>query len=455
MLFVGDLFEIPYCSKMSILTEGMLQTRIKDVSLGVYSFLKISVLLLRYGHYFFGKSRIFVNYKSFGHSLIDTDAFLRYSEKSLCISIGRPQARNKFIGELLGERQYILILLPKSISPNAQVRMGKITYLILRLILVVPRKSVAKVVLIDDSFSATEATALELLKSCNLFTDSQIKTHFSNFRELIHTQSQFKRVAGTTLFAMLANSRGIPEQFFKNYAHELSLFLSVLTHSNIETQNNSSNAKKGFVTLIIRSGSKVHHGEGFAVYRDLLPYFAHSKDLNVLILGDFSAFLDIREELPVFTRERVFCPKDFAIHGNLVDIFGMHFSKYIFGDSSGLWGLFPLVSKSRGFRVNCMPILESIRNTTSLPKEWRDRNNEKLSPLELKRLAFYVPQDSKVRADKLNLNPRKRQEVTKLIIQDFEGGDSLYNSKLDIILSAESITYHLYKKKFFFFSSMD
>lgn len=428
--------------------------QIKEVFLGVYSFLKISVLLSRYSHYFFGKNRIFVNYKSFGHSLIDTDAFLRYSENSLCISIGRPQARNRFVGELLGKRQYLLVLLPKSISPNAQVRIGKITYLILNLILGIPRKFGAKVVLFHDSFSATESTALELLKSCNLFTDSQTETHFSNFKELIHTQSQFKRIAGTTLFAMLANSRGIPEQFFKDYANELSLFLSALSHSEIEGQNTSSNTKNAFVTLIIRSGSKMHHGEGFAAYRDLLPYFVHSKDLNVLVLGDFSAFLESREELPAFIRERVFCPKDFAIHRNLVDIFGMYFSKYIFGDSSGLWGLFPLVSKSRGFRVNSIPILESIRNTTSLPKEWRDKNNNKLSPVELKNLSYYVPQESKVMADKLKLIPRKHQEVTKLIIRDFEGRNSVHNSKLDFILSAEPITYHLYKEKFFFFSGI-
>lgn len=77
------------------------------------------MLLLRIVFFNINKLRrataIFVNYRAFGHSISDTNAFLSsFGDKALCISIGKPNERIKYQGELYKPDNLLIFILKGS-----------------------------------------------------------------------------------------------------------------------------------------------------------------------------------------------------------------------------------------------------------------------------------------------------------------------------------------------------
>ena len=57
---------------------------------------------------------VFINYRAFGHSISDTNAFLTFKEKNrLCISVGDITERNPYFASIVPRERLIQIILPK------------------------------------------------------------------------------------------------------------------------------------------------------------------------------------------------------------------------------------------------------------------------------------------------------------------------------------------------------
>lgn len=321
--------------------------------------------LLRYFRKIRQYEEIFVNYRSFGHSISDTNAFLTSKEKSrLCFSIGDIRERNPYFDLILPGERLIQIILPKPRIIGRQ-NLRKAVGLKFFDYISFTHKCGALPNL-QAVFEDNKTVVLESIKDLAIsklsLSPGTVQNTIDEIYNLDLTAKENSKSVGT--WAQIYN----PEELGMKSAENSS-----------DLRFKEELEKKGFepnklVTLILRIGGSPHHGPGLEHYEPIIE-FLQSSNYFVLALGDTASISrEIRSRFP-----NLALPSDFDVPVRSVDFSSIYYSRFTLGDMSGIWPIFT-IRGGRGLCLNTIPTKFLMNRTEVLPRLWVDNKGMLMSP---------------------------------------------------------------------------
>jgi hypothetical protein len=301
---------------------------------------------------------IFVNYRAFGHSISDTNAFLNsFGDNALCISIGKPNERNKYQGELY-KPDNLLIFILKGSSVFGRVNMRKYigphicTYLKFLRKIAILKKEV-------QIFTENKSLVLDCLErrisSLSLIDFDQSKKLIDNIRRIDkNTRESSKAIA---FWAQIYDAKSPNDFKMRDDTKEEYTYLNKLSNMSINP--------KSVVTLILRTGSSPHHGPGFNYYNEIIQDLNH-KGLFIILLGD----TDIGE-VNYRNNSNLYDARMLGLDVKSLPFVSIKHSLFTIGDGSGVWTIVTLLGKL-GLLLNTIPSRSLYNNVEVLPRIWVD-----------------------------------------------------------------------------------
>jgi hypothetical protein len=307
---------------------------------------------------------IFINYRAFGHSISDTNAFLTFKEKNrLCISIGDITERNPHFESTVPRERLIQVILPKPQIIGKQNLRKAVGLKIYKYISLIQKSGVLpklQAVLEDN-----KTVVLECIREAGIsqlgLPAGIIQNTIDQIHDLDLTAREHSKSVGT--WAQIYN----PEEFgVKPVENKQDLaFKEELERKGFEPNN--------LITLILRIGKSPHHGPGIKHYEPIID-FLHSKNYLILALGDASSIpLELRSRF-----RNLVLPSDFDAPTRSIDFSSIYYSKFTLGDMSGVWPIFTIRGR-RGLCLNTIPTKFLMNRTEVLPRLWVDNKGVPMS----------------------------------------------------------------------------
>jgi hypothetical protein len=302
---------------------------------------------------------IFINYRSFGHSISDTNAFLSsFGNKALCISIGKPSERNEYHGKLYKSDDLLTFIL-KGGDFFGRINMRKYigslisTYLkFLRKIRILKKD----LQIFDENKSLVLYCLERRISSLSLINLDQTKKLIENIKHIDKNARESSKAVA--FWAQIYDGKSINDFKMRDDTKEEYYYLNKLSSINVNPRN--------VVTLVLRTGASPHHGPGFSYYHDIIQDL-NRKGLLVILLGD--------TEIGEFNYRKYSNLYDARMLG--LDVKSLPFisikhSLFTMGDSSGVWTIVTLLGKL-GLLMNTIPSRSLFNNIEVLPRIWVDK----------------------------------------------------------------------------------
>jgi hypothetical protein len=302
---------------------------------------------------------VFINFRAFGHSISDTNAFLStYAVNGLCISIGNNLERNPFLSCFYPKQNLIQVTLPK-LRITGRINLRKIVGpQLLHILLFLQRVgTIPKSVRFysENKLVVSECVYLYAVNTLQI-PDKIVQKTIDHIQFTDVSAREHSKAVGT--WAQIYNPKIIGEG---NKVHDIDEeFLREIEAKGVDREN--------LVTLILRLGASPHHGPGLAHYQPVIRYL-QEKGYTIIPLGDTDA-LEMSKD---FNRKQLVFPHDLRVPRRSVDFSSILYSKFTLGDMSGLWTIFTLRGK-RGLCLNTTPTKLLINRAEVLPRRWKDSN---------------------------------------------------------------------------------
>ena len=320
------------------------------------------MLLLRIVFFNINKLRrataIFVNYRAFGHSISDTNAFLSsFGDKALCISIGKPNERNKYQGELY-KPDNLLIFILKGSSVFGRINMRKyIGPLIYTYLKVLRKIGILKKEL--QIFTENKSLVLDCVErrisSLSLMNFYQSKKLIDNIRRIDKNARESSKAIA--FWAQIYDAKSPNDFKMRDDTKEEYAYLHKLSSINVNPKN--------VVTLILRTGESPHHGPGFSYYNEIIQDL-NRRGLLIILLGD----TDIGE-INYRKYSNLYDARKLGLDIKSLPFISIKHSLFTIGDGSGVWTIVTLLGKL-GLLLNTIPSRSLYNNIEVLPRIWVD-----------------------------------------------------------------------------------
>ena len=307
---------------------------------------------------------IFVNFRAFGHSISDTNAFLStFPHKGFCISIGNRYERNPSMPSVYSSNNLIQFILPKP-KWAGRTNLRKITGPLLVKFL----KSLQRIGLITKTtviFDENQKVVLECLKRK---TSNRLKLSNTSIRNVLNyiesvdkNAREHSKTIGT--WAQIYDPETIGSGRQENLTDKI--FLRELEKKGVSTEK--------LITFIIRVGNSPHHGPGLRNYLPAID-FLQGKGYSIIPLGDSAEFEKSRE----LDRKGIILPQELEVERRSIDFSSILYSKFTIGDMSGLWPIFTMRGK-RGLCLNTIPAKFLMNRVEVLPRRWKNESGNTMS----------------------------------------------------------------------------
>lgn len=304
-------------------------------------------------------SAIFINYRAFGHSIIDTNAFLSsFGEKALCISIGKENERNKFTKELYKPSNLLLFIL-KGDGLFGRINMRKhIGPLIFRYLKFFRKNGILKNDL--QIFSENKSLVLDCLErrisSLSLTNSYQLEKLVENIRHIDENARESSKAIA--FWAQIYDAKSPHDFKMRGETKQEYAYLNKLSNININPKN--------VVTLILRTGASPHHGPGFNYYNEIIQDLER-RGMSIILLGDSDGVINYQRNANLYDARML------GLDVKSLPFISIKHSLFTMGDSSGVWTIVTLLGKP-GLLLNTIPSRSLYNNVEVLPRIWVDIN---------------------------------------------------------------------------------
>ena len=369
----------------------------KDLILFIYrNFVKIIVnlIILVNIRKIIDTNKIFVNFNSFGHSIIETSTFFRlYGSKSICISVGSSQDRNKYFRELYKPNILIHYWLPKIKANRIHLRVHTGLMII---------NSIEKSLLIQifnpgvrfccESGDLVDQGAKQLLVGKYQISEEKAQNLIEKFKQDFKESSN---VNGSSISLLMSNKNRQKINLSTKMHGQSIKYNKMLSRFNSLFGNNKPNV----CTLIVRKSKKDWSGVGLENYIDVIKYL-HQKKYIINVIGDIENFEVVKRASNL---ANIYNYADYGINSKLFEILSVLNSDFCLGDPSGA-NVIPHFFSKKCLIMNNISIAQLQYNSISLPKIWYDQNGlraskkmhftdllSRQSPLKLSNKTLYKP----------------------------------------------------------------
>ena len=320
------------------------------------------------------KRIVFVNYRAFGHSILDSFAvYDYYREDCLIISIGEEFERNSCLLWIIpSESLYHLILPSWHRKINAQSKYSLRKYVgpqVSKLLKVAQKLRILNYTTrIEDQNTKImlDLAPIHLQKylgwdpqKCSGYIRSRVEAHQAN-------EITLSNGVGTQIYASIVDQIQnenllIPEDLNRKFLNGL-----------ISKCNVTSACELRIYTLIISSRGKPHHGSGISRYIPIITHLLNSPNCVVILLGDYLDDITNLRKSNIIS-PRLLIPEDFDIAKKEVQFLSIFNSSLVFGDPSGAWSIFLLIG-SRGLLIDQIPTGELYSRCIHVPRVWESKS---------------------------------------------------------------------------------
>lgn len=316
------------------------------------------------------KKFLFINHKSFGHSILDSFAIYEYYKNDCFIlSLGEASERNSSLNWIIPPENLAQITLP-SWHKRFRVLRGyllrnQVGPIIVKILLTAKK---SRLIGKEKQIKSLEGSDMLNLAPYHLKQylgwSSERAVQYVQNRKMVHDVNgiQHSNGVGTQIFASVVNR--IPDNALNIPRHTKELFFEFL-RLNLKTDKIDNIS---ILTLIISNRNKGHHGNGIARYLPALENLLTPLNQVVILLGDVPKdFRAIHNLDPKY--KRVFTPEDFSLNPKAVEFLSIRYSRVVLGDPGGIWCVFLLLGE-KGILVDQIPTGELINRCRHLPRLW-------------------------------------------------------------------------------------
>lgn len=336
--------------------------RFKLTCLSAYSFIIITLIISTKGRKLRKASAIFVNYRSFGHSISDTNAFLvTYGDKALCISLGKISERNRYLSKFINYNNLLDITLRGDFlfgRLNMRKHIGPLIGKYL--------KFLSKIgILKKDLQIFTENKFLVLnclekrISSLSLMDFYQSKKLIDNIRRIDKKARESSKAVA--FWAQIYDANSSSDFKINDHTKEEYSFLNKLRSINVNPKN--------VVTLILRTGGSPHHGPGFSYYDEIIQDL-NRRGIFIILLGDTNI-----SEINLRKHSNLYNARMLGLDAKSLPFISIKHSLFTIGDSSGVWTIVTLLGKI-GLLLNTIPSRSLCNKIEVLPRIWVDMNGK-------------------------------------------------------------------------------
>ena len=323
------------------------------------------LLMLIFTLFFLGKTihrirksqHVFVNYRAFGHSIADTNAFLAtFPKNGLCISIGHTFERNPFMPLIYEDNNLIQLILPKP-KWVGRINLRKIAGPLFINFLAFLQK-IRFISTTTILYSENQQVVLECIKRLAAnqlkIPDITVQETLKNIQIVDKSAREHSKTIGT--WAQIYNPEVSGNSSRENFIDKEFL-------QEIEKQGVN---REKLITFILRVGNSPHHGPGLSHYLPAIEYL-QEKGYSIIPLGDTCEFESSKELDP----KGIILPKKLNVERRSIDFSSILYSKFTLGDMSGLWPVFTMRGK-RGLCLNTIPSKFLMNRVEVLPRRWEN-----------------------------------------------------------------------------------
>jgi len=311
-------------------------------------------------------NRIFINSQGFGHSVIDTIAYLEhYGSKSIVISLGTSMGqkpgteRNYYFNYYFDKYSIITLHVPTFFLRKENWRfLHPITKSILKIICFVIRNNQ---IVIEES---NETINLEILPK-RIATHIQVS--LENSKDILAEMYKSFKLAETQ-----HQSPHTINFLFKQPLRDIKVLDKFLDNS-VSRIINANFDQNLFACLTIRRGNAPYHSK--ADYYFSVVEFLYSKGYKIYLLGDKEHFLKSVQEGGSYYPQRIINLDLSKSDSKLLDIIAISKCAFVLGDQGGAWSLVSAFNKP-GLIINGSCVAHLQFNIESLPRKWIYASNK-------------------------------------------------------------------------------
>lgn len=305
-------------------------------------------------------NRIFINSQGFGHSVIDTIAYLHhYGSKSIVISLGTSMGqnpgteRNYYFDYYFDKYSIIPLHVPTFFLKKENWRfLHPITKSILKVICFVIRNNQ---IIIDEY---NEKINLEILPKR---IANHMQVSIDNSKDILAEMCKSFMLAETQ-----HQSPHTINFLFKQPLRDIKVLDKYLDNS-VSKKINTIFDQNLFACLTIRRGNAPYHSK--ADYYISVVEFLYSKGYKIYLLGDKDYFLKSVQEKNSYNLQRIINFDLSKGDSKLLDIFAISKCAFVLGDQGGAWSLVSAFNKP-GLIINGSCVAHLQFNVESLPRKW-------------------------------------------------------------------------------------
>ena len=310
--------------------------------------------------------RIFINSQGFGHSVIDTIAYLDYhGSKNIVISLGTDLGqnpgteRNYYFDYYFDKYSIISLHVPTFFLRKENWRfIHPITKFILKVVCFIIRNNQ---IIIDEN---NEKVNLEILPK-RIATNMHI--NIENSKDILHEiLASFK--SADTQHQSPHTINFLFEQPLRNIK-----MLDKFLHNSVRYEVNDILDQNLFVCLTIRRGNAPYHST--ADYYFSVVELLFSQGYKVYLLGDSDYFLKSMRKKSLNLERMIINLGLNKYDSKLLDIYAIHKCAFVIGDQGGVWSLVSAFNKP-GLIINGSCVGHLQFNVESLPRKWIYESNQ-------------------------------------------------------------------------------
>jgi putative glycosyltransferase (TIGR04372 family) len=311
-------------------------------------------------------NRIFINSQGFGHSVIDTIAYLEhFGPKSIVISLGTSMGQNpgterNYYFEYYFDKYAIIPLnVPTFFLRKENWRfIHPITKIILKSICYIIRNNQTVI----DEYN--ERINFEILPKR---IANHLQISIENSKDILADMTKSFKLAETQhqsyhtihfLFEQPLRDIGILDKFLDDSVSKIA---------------NDTFDQNLFVCLAIRRGNAPYHST--ADYYLSVVELLFSQGFKVYLLGDRDYFLKSVQVENIYLRQGIINFDINKYDSKLLDIYAISKCAFVLGDQGGVWSLVSAFNKP-GLIINGSCVGHLQFNVESLPRKWIYESNK-------------------------------------------------------------------------------
>ena len=321
---------------------------------------------------FVGKEIIFINYRSFGHSVFDSYCvYTCYGKDCLILSLGEDFERNLTLSRII----------PKSSLLDITLSSWH------RKFYVIQKLSLRRYVGPSLTRWLEKAKVIRLLEKHVRITSDNVEVLNDAAKLFLKQRYHWDAKGISQLFTFLKYE--LAKSNAKNSLSEGSLILLALVDQVTDSGNlfsseevyqfknsikkaakvSDSNECRIFV-LIVSDRGKPWNGIGLDYYLPAIDLLLSYPDSIIFCLGDIKESVKgLREANDAYLR--VLSPYEISFDSKLSQFLAIYLSELSFGDGSGVWSIFNLIGK-RGVRCNALPGAKLYNRCLTIPRPWKN-----------------------------------------------------------------------------------